>query len=136
MCELLIRVEDKTNSDPVLDRQSSKAGDIITVQEDGWAWGTKELDATHWMIVKLPGVAVSAYADMLQSETVEGQDGKQTLIRRRRKGIDVSHPTFVSMLADDRAAKAANAPAPRVAGAVPFAAMKRSKAPVGVVVIG
>lgn len=53
MAELLIRDIDKVNDDPYLDVRCTKRGDVITVQEDGWPWGRKEVGNPIWRIIKL-----------------------------------------------------------------------------------
>ena len=69
MCEILIRARDKVNATSVyLDVQCTKRGDVISVQENGWAWGSEELSARYWRIVKLPNVSVSAAVALLVPE--------------------------------------------------------------------
>lgn len=58
MAELLVRTQDNVVEDPVRDIKSWKRGMVITVQEDGWAWGKEELTNPLFLVVKIPGMSV------------------------------------------------------------------------------
>lgn len=99
MCELLIRVTDKINSDTKANYQATKRGDVIVVVEDGWKWSEKEQKNPDWRIVKLPGVPVEALEYLTHSELDMYQTGaekeatvqKRTLLKRVRKlNLDVA----------------------------------------------
>lgn len=94
MAEILIRVISKTNSDPVLDRETSKAGDVIHVAPDGWPWGSAELVNPEWRIVKLPGYDPALLLTMLEPEylNVTQPDGsvKPKFMRKRKRWFDFS----------------------------------------------
>lgn len=79
MCEILICVKDRSNSgNLVWDSKMPKQGDVVTVQADGWAWGTAELGQTvqgnpngnhpFFRVVKLPNVTVSQASVMMAPE--------------------------------------------------------------------
>jgi hypothetical protein len=69
MCELLVRVVDKTNAtDPYADAACTKRGDVITAQPDGWVWGVQEQIDPQYRIVKVPGVSVQDVASLLVPE--------------------------------------------------------------------
>ena len=84
MCEVLIRVVDNVQTDPILNAQCTKAGDIIHVAADGWPWGKEELINPEWRIVKLPGVSPSLLLDLLEVEF----DGAGRIARTRKKFIN------------------------------------------------
>jgi len=130
MCEILLRVVDKVNlEDAVRNRQASKAGDVIAVQLDGWNWGTDELANPEWRIVKLPGLAESDFNDMLVSDTLEAQ-GKSTIMRKRRKAVDLSGAFAQSLIASGHVI---TIPATQHGA---FQALKKTKPVINVVVIG
>lgn len=116
MCEVLIRVYDKVNAgDAVLDRQASKAGDIIAVQPDDWGWTAKELANPDWRVVKLPGIDPATWADMLEPDvlTVDNGDGttRDILVRRRKKWIDiVAYPAVLTYLRSNTSPITPNTP--------------------------
>lgn len=75
MAEILIRIVNNTNSDPVKDAWCYKAGDPVLVMPDNWVWGRCESKA-QWIadgntaaswpggfaIIKVPGAPVSDFA--------------------------------------------------------------------------
>lgn len=82
MAEALVRVVDKTNADSAaLDRLCFKAGDVLHVAPDGWAWGTDELTNPDWRVVQLPGVDPASLADMVDPE----RDAQGNVLRKRRR---------------------------------------------------
>lgn len=44
-----------------------RAGDVITIQQDGHPWGKEELCAINWRVVSVPG-AVSLFGDLVRTE--------------------------------------------------------------------
>lgn len=105
MCELLVRIKDKTSDDPRKDAQLTKRGDVICVQPDGWPWGKEEVSAAFWRIVKIPGVSVGDFAHLLSEQLPQSQKPDEMLRRRAFRldldAIDAAH------FADDGAKKAA-----------------------------
>lgn len=81
MAEILLRVEDKSQ-----DEMAPKAGDVVCVCPDGWPWSKKELSNPAWVIIKLPGLDVSAFSDLLSSDT----NGKGEIIRRRARTLNLT----------------------------------------------
>ena len=76
--EVLIRVVDKGVAD-----DCSKAGDVIAICPDGWAWGTQELVNPDWRIIRVP--ILKAQADAFLSRA------NNPLVKRRREwAIDFS----------------------------------------------
>lgn len=86
MCELLVRVVDKINSDFYLNCQCTKRGDVIVAQEDGWKWGKEELANPDWRIISMPGVPVNDVAGLLTPELpTDPKVTSRTLQRRAFK---------------------------------------------------
>lgn len=55
MAELLVKAVDATMTNRVSDRQQSyKTGDVVSVEDDGFAWGSKE-GPPKFQVVKFPG---------------------------------------------------------------------------------
>ena len=123
MCELLVRVKDKTSNDPRKDVRLTKRGDVIAVQPDGWPWGKEEVAATFWRIVKIPGAAVGDYAHLLVEQLPQSRELDEMLFRRAfhldLDAIDVAY------FADDGVKKA---PAVLDAAAVLGASVEKERA--------
>lgn len=107
MCELLVRVVDKINeADFYKDCQCTKRGDVITIQEDGWAWGKKELSNPDWRIIKFPGVPASEMSAFLQPELAPDPANPPKTLQRRAFKFDVDHPSLPAAIknaiADDK----------------------------------
>lgn len=105
MCEALIRVVDKANpGDPYKDCKLSKAGDIITVQDDGWSWGSEELQNPDWRIVKFTAVPLSQALAFLDPEADTDVAHPSRMLRRRKFGFDLTNTSlpaaFRTWLAD------------------------------------
>lgn len=73
MCELLVRVVDKTHPNTILDARTSKAGDVIVICDDGWRWGAKERESP-FRIIAVPGEAPERFAHLLANESHLGPD--------------------------------------------------------------
>ena len=86
MCELLVRVKDKSaDPDPARDAMMSKRGHVIACQPDGWPWSQAERTNPDWIIVKMPGVDPNDYAAMTRPVTkvaVLPSDGAAVVARR------------------------------------------------------
>lgn len=83
MAELLVRVVDKTNPDPLLDCKLTKRGMVIAVQPDGWQWGFEELANPDWRIIRVPGVDPSQFGGLLAPEPeIDPQNPSRVLQRR------------------------------------------------------
>lgn len=80
LMELLIRVVDKG---PGVDQ--SKAGDVIAICPDGWAWSQHELTNPEWVIVKSALTQIEADA-LLSTDVIEVQGPK----RRRKFTVNVA----------------------------------------------
>ncbi len=58
MAELLIWIQDAPSTgDAAMDAKRDKAGNVITVQGDGWKWTTNEINNPAWRVVKITGMA-------------------------------------------------------------------------------
>ena len=53
MAELLIRIVDRGGVDLPKGYGDSKAGDVVSICPDGWAWSTRELTSENWRIVRV-----------------------------------------------------------------------------------
>ena len=84
MCELLVRVVDKSNpDDPYLDARCTRRGDVITVQPDGWPWGVQEQLSPDWRIVRVPGVSVGDAASLLAPEPETDPQNPSRMLQAR-----------------------------------------------------
>lgn len=91
MCELLVRIVDKTNPDsPSQSAKLLKRGDVVVACPDGWPWSTLEQQSTDWRILRVPGVAVSGVSNLTL-----GQSGK-----RRDNQLNLDHPSVASLMAN------------------------------------
>jgi len=82
--EILVRVIDKEQPDPVLNPLVSKRGDLIVSMPDGHGWSELERTEDYWRIIRCP---------ILQThkETLEQQKYFENKARRRREySIDFS----------------------------------------------
>lgn len=83
MSELLVRAWQPKND-------IQDIGDIVSVKPDGWRWGKCEC-LPDYLVVKLPGVAVSTvtrFLEALSTPPVFDADGKCTspkIVHKRRK---------------------------------------------------
>ena len=94
MCELLVRVVDKINSNPYLNVQLTKRGDVIAICPDGWNWGTEELAHEDWRIICLPNVPESEMASFLQPEINTDPLNPSRMLQSRAFKLDLDHPTL------------------------------------------
>jgi hypothetical protein len=94
MSELLIRVTDKTNPDPYLDVGCCKRGDVIAVCEDGHQWGSQELTAPYWRILKLPGIPVATAQNFLASQVDLSPTDKSRMLLKRAISLDLANAAF------------------------------------------
>lgn len=94
MCEILIRVRDKVNTDPYLDAKCLKRGDVVEVVADGWNWRPGDLTEPFWRIVKLPQVSVSAAQTLLAPELDLDPQNPSPVLRRRAFKWDVDSGTW------------------------------------------
>lgn len=76
--EVLIRVVDKGVAE-----DCSKAGDVISICPNGWAWSPHELSNPEWRIVRVPILQANADAFLARS-AIAG------VTRRREWKIDFS----------------------------------------------
>jgi len=99
MCELLVKARHTLTADAEKNKGIWRRGDIIVVEEDGYAWGIQERK-TNWVaagnapstwhkqtfLVKIPGVPKAKAVAMLQDqqEDVADTDEQGNLITRRK----------------------------------------------------
>ena len=89
MCEIIFRARPSHRTDPVELRISGKRqGKIEAVMPDGYVWGDSE-GPPLFMIMKLPGVPVSAmerYLEQVMEVDPLGEpDGSELRVRRARR---------------------------------------------------
>lgn len=89
MCEMLVRVVDKVNTDPYLNAQCTKRGDVIAIQPDGWAWSHLELSSSQWRIIKVPGITVLEASAFLAPEVNIDPQNPSRVLQRRAFKLDV-----------------------------------------------
>lgn len=82
MAELLVMLEDRARPDAP-DR-GPRAGDVVEVRPDGWAWGRVERAAAFFAIVRAPGLTVDEVEDLLEPDV----DAGGALIGWRKKFLD------------------------------------------------
>lgn len=88
--EVLIRVVDKGVAE-----DCSKAGDVISICADGWAWSSAELSNPDWRIIRVP--ILKAQADAFLSRA------NNPLVKRRREWrIDFSKLPNPALFVGDR----------------------------------
>ncbi len=70
MCELLIRVTDKTpaTGHPSRDQYRSVRGEVIFAAPEGSYWGPGDRGNPEWRIVRVPGMTVDEGRSMMMSE--------------------------------------------------------------------
>lgn len=68
MAEMLVRVVDRSNNDPLLDARLTKRGDVIAICDDGHAWSALERSGTPWIIVRVPGATVADLSAFVAEE--------------------------------------------------------------------
>lgn len=83
MAEILVRVVDKIQPDPVKAERLLRAGDVVSVCPDGWAWTPIERTNPDWRIVRV---------NVLQTtvETILARSLDPLARRRREWMIDFS----------------------------------------------
>lgn len=91
MCEILLRVVDKVGTDPYNNSKLLKAGDVVMIVPDGWAWGTEELGHPDWRIISLPLVSVDAASAFLGPEFNSDPSNPSQVLRPRAFSFDLAH---------------------------------------------
>lgn len=106
MCEILIKIDDRINPDPEINRRCYKKGMAVAVFEDGHTWGRLESKqqwiaegntAASWpsqgifVIVKIPTVLAAKAQALLEHQTEDDlgnplvdADGRPIVYRHRR----------------------------------------------------
>ncbi len=98
MAELLVRVVDKAPP------STSRRGDVIAVQPDGWPWGRMEMANPDWRLVKLPHVSVEdARNALLEPGRRSSPTQERGLVPRRafRLEIEAGEPVTLPWTLDD-----------------------------------
>jgi len=116
--ELLIRVKDTTNPDPVLDLECSKRGDVIAAKPDGWAWGARELDNPDWRIIRVPITPEEARA-LVEPEAIPKLELGESHVRAyRKRRLALSAAALAAIADEDRSQPIRSAPAALVRSAI------------------
>lgn len=79
MAEILLKARDHVSSDPSLNKQLYKRGDIVCIQPDNHPWTPTERDRKLFCIIHVPRVKPAALQDLL----VNGQN------HRRKRWVDL-----------------------------------------------
>ena len=99
MCELLVCVKDRgISGNLAVDSHAPQQGDVVSVHEDGWAWGLCELgvamdgnpNGNHpfFRVFKLPNVTVSQASVMLAPEVNTDPLNPSPYLQYRAKFFD------------------------------------------------
>lgn len=94
MAEVLIRLVDKKNDDPYLDAAASKMGDVVAVEEDGWAWSETERTHSEWLLLSVPDAVRDDFDSYLRPEP--GDPTTNRMLQRRGLKVDVNSLTLVA----------------------------------------
>jgi hypothetical protein len=89
VCELLLRIVDKCGTR--LNDTISMAGDVITIQRDGWPWGRLEVTNLEWRIWRMPDIDANALLDLLEVDNSR-IGGSSFYQRYRVRYLDLSGP--------------------------------------------
>lgn len=93
MAEMLVRLYDKyTGKDPVTLAKTTKRGDVIVVQDDGWPWSPAERKSPDWIIISVNMPLAKAQA-MLAPE--QGDPIKNPLLQLRAFKVDLDALTVL-----------------------------------------
>lgn len=84
MCEILLKAQDAEHSDPYQDVKCYKAGDVIAVVPNGWAWGNEELNSPQFRIVKFPRIGAAVAAGYLLGSEVDTDPSQPSRMLQRR----------------------------------------------------
>lgn len=88
MAELLVRVIDKINDDPVLNTKCMKRGDVVVVCPDGWGWSKEELTNPFWRIIKMPNLSMEEANRFLAPELDTDPNQPSKTLQRRAFKLD------------------------------------------------
>ena len=86
MAEALISFQDQLPSSDPNYKLRYRAGEIITIQQDGWPWSDAELTNPQWRIIKAPGLDANA----IQAWLAASVDVNNNLLMRRSKFLDTT----------------------------------------------
>lgn len=93
MCELLVRTVDSIDPDPIRDLKVYKRGMVVTVQDDGWPWGTAETGRPDFAIIKIPSVPISIMSVFLGSLIDPFAKVPDTTNKLRQFKINLDNPS-------------------------------------------
>lgn len=101
MCELLVMAIDRMGDDANHDAKQPKRGDVITIQPDGWRWGTAELNSEVFRVLAFPGVDAEQFGMTLSWERprtpLPARHGSHSLdngLKFRTHHINLDHPVI------------------------------------------
>lgn len=90
MCEMLVRVVDRTNSDFYKDCKCTKTGDVIVVVEDSWLWTKEERTSEEWRIIACADMKMSEAELFTSSEVPESRELQSKTLQFRAFKIDLT----------------------------------------------
>ncbi len=104
--EILLVIVDKKNPNSVhLDNQCPKAGDVLAVNPDGFAWGKEELANPDWRIVGVPDLTTAQAAALVAHEPGDPATNRMVRSRGNRLNLDLLTPNESSALRGPRSVK-------------------------------
>ncbi len=98
MAEMLVRLFDKyTGKDPHFLAKTTKRGDVIVVQEDGWQWSDLERKSPDWIIVQVDMKIEKARAMLARELGPVDKNGKDInpLLQLRAFKVDLDAMTVL-----------------------------------------
>ena len=68
MAEVLLYTGVGRKDDPRLEAQTWQRGDVVSVQEDGWAWSKEERTMAGFVIVHVKGISVATLRPLTEPD--------------------------------------------------------------------
>jgi hypothetical protein len=90
MAELLIRVVDKINSDPLKDCKLLKRGDVVAWKPDFSTWASQEVANPDWRIIRVNNLTVAECDNYLAPEPAVDPLHPSRMLRKRGVFLDLS----------------------------------------------
>lgn len=130
MCELLVRVIDKTNPvDVYKDVKLTKRGDVVVVMPDGWGWSSEEKTNPDWRIFKWPSETMTNASALLTPELPTVQTTiEDPMLQRRGFNLNVDYAGLPQALKNYLADDSRTQPFFNVPAQITIASIKRQKA--------
>jgi hypothetical protein len=87
--QLLVRVKDKTNADPLLDVKCLKAGDVVAYKpaDSAW-WTTRELTNPEWMLLNVD-ISAELAESLVEPQPPPDLAKSYRMLKRRSISLDL-----------------------------------------------